>query len=103
MKHSFLIFAVAGMMVIPASAQERAGNPEGGISSEMIERIRTSWKATPSDKALKNALAGTSIATLAINSDNAAMIGAAAYHEYLAGNFAAYDLNAVPNLKLGER
>ena len=74
MKHSFLIFAVAGMMVIPASAQERAGNPEGGISSEMIERIRTSWKATPSDKALKNALAGTSIATLAINSDNAAMI-----------------------------
>ena len=35
--------------------------------------------------------------------DNAAMIGAAAYHEYLAGNFAAYDLNAVPNLKLGER
>ena len=74
MKHSFLIFAIAGMMVIPASAQERAGNPEGGISSEMIERIRTSWKATPSDKALKNALAGTSIATLAINSDNAAMI-----------------------------
>ena len=74
MKHSFLIFAVAGMMAIPASAQERAGNPEGGISSEMIERIRTSWKATPSDKALKNALAGTSIATLAINSDNAAMI-----------------------------
>lgn len=74
MKHSFLIFAVAGMMVIPASAQERAGNPEGGISSEMMERIRTSWKATPSDKALKNALAGTSIATLAINSDNAAMI-----------------------------
>ena len=74
MKHSFLIFAVAGMMVIPASAQERAGDPEGGISSEMMERIRTSWKATPSDKALKNALAGTSIATLAINSDNAAMI-----------------------------
>lgn len=35
--------------------------------------------------------------------DNAAMIGAAAYHEYLVGNFAAYDLNAVPNLKLGER
>ena len=30
----------------------------------MMERIRTSWNATPSDKALKNALAGTSIATL---------------------------------------
>ena len=35
--------------------------------------------------------------------DNAAMIGAAAYHEYLQGNFADYSLNAVPNLKLGER
>ena len=35
--------------------------------------------------------------------DNAAMIGAAAYHDYLAGCFAGLDLNAVPNLKLGER
>lgn len=35
--------------------------------------------------------------------DNAAMIGAAAYYEYLKGNFAGWDLNAVPNLKLGER
>lgn len=35
--------------------------------------------------------------------DNAAMIGAAAYYEYLRGNFAGWDLNAVPNLKLGER
>lgn len=35
--------------------------------------------------------------------DNAAMIGAAAYYEYLAGNFAGWDLNAVPNLRLGER
>ena len=35
--------------------------------------------------------------------DNAAMIGAAAFHEYLAGNFADYTLNAVPNLRLGER
>lgn len=35
--------------------------------------------------------------------DNAAMIGVAAYHEYLSGNFADYSLNAIPNLKLGER
>lgn len=35
--------------------------------------------------------------------DNAAMIGAAAYYEYLAGSRASWDLNAVPNLKLGER
>ncbi|MCM1569824.1 MAG: tRNA (adenosine(37)-N6)-threonylcarbamoyltransferase complex transferase subunit TsaD [Roseburia sp.] len=35
--------------------------------------------------------------------DNAAMIGAAGYYEYMQGVRSAYDLNAVPNLKLGER
>ncbi len=35
--------------------------------------------------------------------DNAAMIGAAAYYEYLQGVRHGYDLNAVPNLKLGEQ
>ncbi|BAK46165.1 hypothetical protein CXIVA_01980 [Clostridium sp. SY8519] len=35
--------------------------------------------------------------------DNAAMIGAAGYYEYLAGTRSGLDLNAVPNLKLGER
>lgn len=34
--------------------------------------------------------------------DNAAMIGAAAYYDYIAGKRAGYDLNAIPNLKLGE-
>lgn len=35
--------------------------------------------------------------------DNAAMIGAAAYYEYMAGVRHGLDLNAVPNLKLGEK
>ena len=35
--------------------------------------------------------------------DNAAMIGTAAYYEYLKGTRHGLDLNAVPNLKLGER
>ena len=35
--------------------------------------------------------------------DNAAMIGAAGYYEYINGVRAGWDLNAVPNLKLGER
>lgn len=35
--------------------------------------------------------------------DNAAMIGAAAYYEYKKGVRHGWDLNAVPNLKLGER
>ena len=34
--------------------------------------------------------------------DNAAMIGTAAYYEYKKGIRHGYDLNAVPNLKLGE-
>ena len=35
--------------------------------------------------------------------DNAAMIGVAAYYEYIRGTRHSWDLNAVPNLKLGER
>lgn len=35
--------------------------------------------------------------------DNAAMIGAAAYYEYKKGERSGFDLNAVPNLRLGER
>ena len=34
--------------------------------------------------------------------DNAAMIGAAAYYDFIAGKRAGLDLNAVPNLTLGE-
>ena len=35
--------------------------------------------------------------------DNAAMIGVAAYYDFLAGKRDGLDLNAIPNLKLGER
>lgn len=35
--------------------------------------------------------------------DNAAMIGSAAYYEYIQGRRDGWDLNAVPNLRLGER
>ena len=34
--------------------------------------------------------------------DNAAMIGVAGYYEYMAGVRSSWDLNAVPNLKLGD-
>ncbi len=34
--------------------------------------------------------------------DNAAMIGSAAYYEYINGNISTLNLNAKPNLKLGE-
>jgi len=39
----------------------------------------------------------------ALCTDNAAMIGTAAYYEYLAGRKHGLDLNAVPNLKIGQR
>jgi len=35
--------------------------------------------------------------------DNAAMIGVAGYYDYIAGKRDGLDLNAVPNLRLGER
>ncbi len=35
--------------------------------------------------------------------DNAAMIGSAAYYEYIKGTRDGLDLNAVPNLKIGQR
>lgn len=35
--------------------------------------------------------------------DNAAMIGSAAYYEYCKGTRHGWDLNAIPNLRLGER
>lgn len=41
--------------------------------------------------------------SMVLCTDNAAMIGSAAYYEYKAGKRASMDINAVPNLKLGER
>ena len=35
--------------------------------------------------------------------DNAAMIGVAGYYEYMAGTRHGWDLNAVPNLRIGEK
>ena len=40
---------------------------------------------------------------LKLCTDNAAMIGVAAYYEYIKGTRHGWDLNAIPNLKLGER
>lgn len=41
--------------------------------------------------------------SLVLCTDNAAMIGTAAYYEYLNGTRHGLDLNAVPNLKIGQR
>ena len=51
-----------------------AQQPGGGISEAMLQEIRSSHTLTQADKAAHNALAQTSIATLAINGENLAMI-----------------------------
>ncbi len=45
----------------------------GGIDAAMMDKIRTGYTNTPAERAVKNALATTSIATLAVNGDNLAM------------------------------
>ena len=75
MKRFFFAAAFAAFLTgSVAMAQQPAGSPEGGISAEMLAQISKGYEGNAADKALKNALAGTSIATLAINSENAAMI-----------------------------
>ena len=74
MKNVILTIALSTLSLVPSFAQQRAGSPDGGISTEMMSRLKTAYKASPADKAMKNALAGTSIAVLARNSENAAMI-----------------------------
>ena len=70
MKKLFLTSVLAALSTFVLSAQQ----PAGGISPEMLEQISSTYEDNAYDKAISNALAGTSIATLAINADNAAMI-----------------------------
>ena len=46
----------------------------GGISSELLAEISKGYEGNAADKAIRNALATTPIATLALNAENAAMI-----------------------------
>ena len=63
-------FALALMSVGTLSAQQDTG----GISEAMLQEIRASYTEDAADRAAHNAMAQTSIATLAINGDNLAMI-----------------------------
>lgn len=75
MKRIIIVAAMAALCAtFTAYAQQPAGMPEGGISAEMLQKISEGYEGTPQDKAIRNALAGTSIGTLAVNSENAAMI-----------------------------
>ena len=49
-----------------------AQNANGGIDAKMLEKIKSGYTNSPEQRAIKNALASTSIATLSINGDNLA-------------------------------
>ena len=51
-------------------AGAQAQTAEGGITPQMLEQISRSYQGTPADRALRNALGGTGINTLALNQDN---------------------------------
>ncbi|SHG15255.1 bleomycin hydrolase [Bacteroides luti] len=63
-KRFITAFALAA--AIYANAQQG----DGGISSDMLQSIKQSYKATASDKAIRNAIGGNDIKKLALNQDN---------------------------------
>ena len=68
----------------------------GGVASNSA--LRVGMKAACEEQGIEFYYPSPILCT-----DNAAMIGAAAYYEYMKGSRASWNLNAVPNLKLGER
>jgi bleomycin hydrolase len=74
MKRIILTAAMAAFFAAGAYAQQTAGSHEGGISAEMLSEISKGYEGDADDRAIRNALAGSSIATLSVNADNAAMI-----------------------------
>ena len=69
MKKLILCFVVVMLSTLGVLAQTK----NGGISEDMLGRIRQGYTGTPEQKAVKNALASNSIANLAINAENLSM------------------------------
>lgn len=61
-----IMLACLMAMALGAQAQQ------GGITQDMLDQIKSSYKHTPADKAIYNAMAETSIAVLAKNHENLA-------------------------------
>lgn len=68
----------------------------GGVASN--SSLREAFEKTCGERKIKFYHPSPILCT-----DNAAMIGTAGYYEFMKGVRSGYDLNAVPNLKLGER
>ena len=67
-------FILSLVVVMISTLGVLAQTKNGGISEDMLGRIRQGYTGTPEQKAVKNALASNSIATLAINGENLSMI-----------------------------
>ena len=67
-------FILSLVVVMISTLGVLAQTKNGGISEEMLGRIRQGYTGTPEQKAVKHALASNSIATLAINGENLSMI-----------------------------
>ncbi|MBQ5353218.1 MAG: aminopeptidase, partial [Alistipes sp.] len=63
-----ILTSLCALIAVSAVAQNN-----GGIDAAMMEQIRTGYKGTAAELAVKNALTSTPISTLAINGDNLAM------------------------------
>ena len=74
MKKIFLTAALVLLASAVSLAQRPVVSADGDISAEMLDAIKASYADNQYDKAISNALAGTSITTLATNADNAAMM-----------------------------
>ena len=73
MKKTLLLTTTVFLSVV-AFAQKPAGNPKGGISADMLKEISAAYEGNAADKALRNALNSTPINSLAVSTDNLAMI-----------------------------
>lgn len=66
MRTNVLLSALALSMSLGVSAQSN----QGGISSEMLQQIKQSYKGTATDKAIRNAISNNDIRKLAVNGEN---------------------------------
>lgn len=68
MKRILTLATLLTATVFTATAQT------GGLTPEILSEVRTGYQGTPADKAIRNALNTTPMATLAANAENVAMI-----------------------------
>lgn len=67
MKRLLITLSIGAMAAIGVFA----ANPSGGIDSAMMSRLRSNYKPTAADRALRNALNGTDLDKLALNPEAA--------------------------------